>query len=91
MPVKIVSDYAAGTFDVFYNGVPAASDIGFQTAGSDAVNDVWIGVQNDVVGNSMFVDDLSVTAVPEPGLLALVGVVGAALARCRRGSRQKGL
>jgi len=82
--VRVVGDLATQMADVYFNGSLAASDQLFRNTVSsfDALQfDSSAGLTGD-----LFIDDVSVTVIPEPASLALLAVGGAALLGRRRRS-----
>ena len=84
--LELVLDFSANlkVADLSYKGTSIADDIPFLNDGNLAgfailTNDGWLAG-----GSSMFVDNLSITAVPEPGSAALLGVCAAAVLWKRR-------
>ncbi len=82
--LEIVMDHAAERTDVYYGGSQIAGDVPF-VASVDGLNTLMLSTDDYVAqGSNMFYDSLVVTAVPEPGTLALALVGLAAVLRRRR-------
>jgi len=82
--VRVVGDLATQMADVYFNGALAVSDQLFRNTVSsfDALQfDSSSGLTGD-----LFIDDVSVTVIPEPASLGLLAVGGAALLGRRRRS-----
>jgi len=80
--VRVVGDLATDKADVFFNGSLAESNLDFRNAVSsfDALQfDSSSGLTGD-----LFIDDVSVTVIPEPASLALLGLGGAVMLSGRR-------
>jgi len=80
--VRVVGDLATQMADVYFNGALAVSDQLFRNTVSsfDALQfDSSAGLTGD-----LFIDDVSVTVIPEPASLGLLGLGGAVMLSGRR-------
>ncbi len=88
--LEITLDFTNNLADVSYKGGAIADNVSFLNSGGLTMfaimsNDGWWAS-----GSSMFVDNLSITAVPEPGAVTLLLVgAGAALASASRRRRNR--
>lgn len=74
VPVRVVADYGTKTFDATVGALSFSGD--FQTSSG---NDTFAGMilcRDSGCGTSLYVDNLAITLVPEPGSLVML-VVGA--------------
>ena len=81
--VKVVMDFSTGKADVFYGTTQIATDANFTSTGPlNAI--VYATDDYYYSGSSMFVDEVNITATPEPLSLGLVALGGLGLLRRRR-------
>ncbi|MBL7132702.1 MAG: PEP-CTERM sorting domain-containing protein [Phycisphaerae bacterium] len=71
--LEIVLDFTNQQIDAFYGGITLVEDLAFQNLDGFSEYRLWnIGLLNE--GSSMFLDNLKITATPEPGAFATLAV-----------------
>lgn len=81
--LKIVMDFDNELTDVYYNSTQIADDVAFLATGGFERYLVW-SLEPFWYGSEMYLDDLNITAVPEPTCLVLLGLGSACLVRRRK-------
>jgi hypothetical protein len=80
-------DYSTGMLDAFVDGVELLSDYVFLPGGASNVNtgEFFFHLNGELgFANSVAIDNIQATAIPEPGTFALVGMTMIGLACSRR-------